>query len=154
MEKLGVPDASMALEAGSLTDYSVRKSDERDRGAIEALYPDAFAEEHLLPVVRAHLRDPSNLPSLVAVQEDASASAGVIDHIAFTHWRLEDRDAKLALLAPLAVAIRVKKHGVSAALIWDGVARLRSMRPGGERPQASGVLQIPAMRRDPALWTP
>ena len=98
----------------------VRESTAADIPGIVALYPRAFPEEDLVPVVRALLEDPPNRMSLVATIDEAIAG-----NVIFTSCGVEDSDAKVALLAPLAVAPDFQKQGIGSALVRDGLRRLK-----------------------------
>ncbi len=102
-----------------MEDWSIRESGPADLAAIEALYPDAFPEEDLLPLVRELLDDRVRVLSLVAIGD-----AGLIGHIAFTECRLPDPRRRPALLGPLAVATNAQRRGVGSALVRAGLKRL------------------------------
>ena len=99
---------------------AIRPGAPDDRNGIEALYPDAFPDEDLLPVVRKLLDMPSGVLSLVAVEDGA-----LVGHVIFTDCGLSDADARLALLGPLGVASARQGQGIGSALVRDGRERLR-----------------------------
>ena len=101
--------------------FTIRESATRDRAAIEALYPAAFPDEDLLPLVRDLLRDPGIAISLVA-----GNNAGVIGNIIFTRGSVAGNEGGAALLAPLAVAPTCQGQGVGTALVREGLRRLES----------------------------
>lgn len=103
--------------SGSL---EVRESARDDAVAIEALYPHAFPDEDLVPLVKALLRDPDNVLSLVATQESK-----VVGHGAFTRCSVTGSDVQAALLGPLAVAPDRQRQGVGSAIIRAGFECLR-----------------------------
>ena len=92
----------------------------QDRAAIEALYPEAFADEDLLPLVGNLLADPGITVSLVAVLGSA-----VVGNIIFTKCSVDGCDTRAALLAPLAVDPAFQGQGIGSALVRDGLQRLR-----------------------------
>jgi putative acetyltransferase len=96
----------------------IRISEPDDLPAIEALYPDAFPSEDLLPLVRALLRDPATM-SLVAC-----AHAVVVGHVMFTRCCIEGSASKIALLGPLAIATAQQRRGIGSDLVRDGLRRL------------------------------
>jgi len=101
--------------------FAIRASGTRDRATIEALYPAAFPDEDLLPLVRDLLRDPAIAISLVA--EDSS---GVIGNIIFTRSSVTGNEGGAALLAPLAVAPTCQGQGIGTALVREGLRRLET----------------------------
>ena len=98
----------------------IRESAVQDRAAIEALYPKAFPDEDLLPLVREQLRDPDRTISLVAVIDST-----VVGNIIFTKCGVSGRTVKGALLAPLAVDPVHQNRGVGSALIQAGLRSLQ-----------------------------
>lgn len=97
----------------------LRDSRSEDLASLERLYPDAFPEEALLPLVRALLQlDPPPL-SIVAARGEAC-----VGHIVFTRCGLGDGPLNAALLGPLAVASAAQKQGLGTALIRSGLDRL------------------------------
>ena len=98
----------------------VRESTTADIPGIVALYPRAFPEEDLVPVVEALLEDPPIRMSLVATMDERIAG-----NVIFTTCGVEGSDAKVALLAPLAVAPDFQKQGIGSALVSDGLRRLK-----------------------------
>lgn len=91
-----------------------------DVAALEQLYPAAFPDEDLLPLVRELLNHKAVL-SLAA-----SADNALIGHIAFTTCSVEGSPLKASLLAPLAVAPARQRQGVGSALIDKGLELLRA----------------------------
>lgn len=100
-------------------DIEIRPSRPEDMASIEKLYPAAFPEEDLLPLVRQLLTEESGILSLVAEAGDAAAG-----HILFTLCAIAGSDARAALLAPLAVAPEWQRKGIGSALIREGLIRL------------------------------
>ena len=91
----------------------------QDLRGIERLYPAAFPDEDLLPLVKSLLPEPAVALSLVALVD-----AQVAGHVAFTHCHVEGSSARLALLAPLAVAPTFQKQGIGTALVRAGLRQL------------------------------
>ena len=98
----------------------VRESVRGDHAAIESIYPAAFPDEDLVPLVRDLLRAPEVAMSLVATL--GSAVAG---HVVFTRCGIEGGDIRAALLGPLAVAPMWQRRGIGSALVRNGLGRLR-----------------------------
>ncbi len=100
----------------------IRPSGPGDRAALQALYPAAFPEEDLLPLLRALIGPPAVARSLVAV-----AGGQVVGHLAMTPCRVGE--SPVALLGPLAVFPRAQRRGVGRALVEAG---LRQAAAAGE----------------------
>jgi putative acetyltransferase len=105
-----------------MTDTSpleIRESTPDDLNALEFLYPAAFPDEDLLPLVKALLHDVPGILSLVATLDSA-----VVGHIVFTPCRIADGPENVALLGPVAVAPDRQRRGVGTTLILAGRERL------------------------------
>lgn len=98
------------------SDIHIRESLPTDREALEELYPAAFPDEDLLPLIRELLDEKENVFSLVAVRDEA-----IIGNIVFTICGVTGRSEKVSLLAPLAVRPDSQKQGVGRALIQEGL---------------------------------
>lgn len=114
----------------------VRESQPSDLAAIETLYPDAFPDEDLLPVVRDLLKEDAIVLSLVAMADGALAG-----HVVFTECGLAGRPDKVALLGPLAVASARQRRGIGSALVRAGLQHL----------EAAGTSQVYVLG-DPAYY--
>ena len=115
----------------------IRESLPEDAEAVRVIYPDAFREEDLLPLVAELLAPGQPVLSLVAVIDGAAAG-----HAAFTHCAVPECGGKAALLGPLAVASARQRQGVGTALISEGLKRL----------EAAGVAQVLVLG-DPAYYS-
>lgn len=91
-----------------------------DAAAIESLYPLAFPDEDLLPLVRDLLRDPAIATSLVG-----TIDAELVGHVIFTHCGVTGSSSKAALLAPLAVAPTSQRQGIGSTLVRAGLEQLK-----------------------------
>jgi putative acetyltransferase len=98
---------------------AIRESGAEDQVAIEAIYPLAFPDEDLLPLLRSLWRQPEDVLSLVAID-----SGDVIGHAMFTRCGLRGRSSTVALLGPVAVSPAKQRGGVGSALIREGCRRL------------------------------
>ena len=99
----------------------IRQSAPGDVAAIEALYPDAFPDEDLLPLVRDLLGEEPAVLSLVGIV--AGALAG---HVIFTTCGVAGRtDTTVALLGPLAVAPARQRQGVGSAIVRVGLREMQ-----------------------------
>ena len=101
------------------TRIELRESAPDDLTAIEAIYPAAFPDEELRPLVRALLRETTGVTSLVACVE-----GDVVGHVVFTLCGVSGRDVRVALLGPLAVKPSHQKQGVGSTLVREGHRRL------------------------------
>lgn len=104
-----------------IDEAEIRESLPTDIAAIEKLYPDAFPDEDLLPVVRELLREGSTVLSLVGITDQT-----LVGHVVFTICSIAGRTDKVALLGPLAVAPNWQRRGIGGALIREGFQRLKS----------------------------
>jgi putative acetyltransferase len=119
-----------------MSEFEIRRSRAEDLPAIEKLYPAAFPEEDLLPLVRQLLTEDAGILSLVA-----EAGGLTVGHILFTLCGISGSEARAALLAPLAVAPEWQRKGIGSALIRDGLTRL----------ERDGVAHVYATRRSRLL---
>jgi len=97
----------------------IRESGPGDASSIDALYPDAFPDEDLLPLVRELLGEASSVLSLVAIIEET-----LVGHVAFTTCAITGTADSAALLGPLAVAASWQRQGVGSTLVGAGLRRL------------------------------
>ncbi len=99
----------------------IRESLADDVAAIEALYPKAFPDEDLLPLVRSLLEEESLVLSLVGMAGEVLAG-----HVLFTTCGLAGKTASVALLGPIAVAPDRQRRGIGGALVRAGLQRLNN----------------------------
>ena len=104
------------------TTPAIRSSTRDDTAALESLYPAAFPDEDLLPIVRELLDDEPIRLSLVSVEHGL-----VIGHVIFTHCGIEGDKVEAALLAPLAVRPGHQRKGIGSAIVQHGLQRLREV---------------------------
>jgi putative acetyltransferase len=98
----------------------IRESTTDDSGQILSLYPQAFPEEDLLPLVDALLVETAVALSLVA-----AIDRRIVGHVIFTRCSTSTSGVDVSLLGPLAVAPASQHQGVGSALVRAGVARVR-----------------------------
>lgn len=97
----------------------IRTAESDDLPAILALYPRAFAEEDLRPVVEALAKLPDGVLSLVE-----QADGGLAGHVMFTTCAAGQGGPAVGLLAPLCVAPERQRQGIGGQLVREGFARL------------------------------
>ena len=100
-------------------DIDIRDSLPSDVSSIETLYPDAFPDEDLLPVVGELLREEAGVLSLVGVADGA-----LVGHVIFTACGVAGSTEEVSLLAPLAVASARQRQGIGSALVRAGLRRV------------------------------
>lgn len=101
-----------------MTEPTLRQSAATDRGAILALYPRAFPEEDLTPLVSTLLSGDWPILSLIQTEDDR-----VLGHLLFTLFDIHDpRDG--ALLGPLCVDPDRQGAGMGGTLLRTGLDRL------------------------------
>lgn len=97
----------------------IRQSTSADTGLIKALYPQAFPDEDLLPVVGELLNEGEAVLSLVAL-----SNGEIAGHVIFTICGIEGGDGKVGLLGPLGVAPAAQQQGTGSALVRTGLEML------------------------------
>lgn len=93
----------------------IRSSTPDDFQNILTIYPLAFPDEELRPLVTDLLTTVSDRLSLVAERDGE-----IIGHAIFTSGWIEGSDAKLGLLGPLTVTPKAQKQGIGTRLIDEG----------------------------------
>ena len=101
----------------------IREGSPDDLPALEALYPAAFPDEDLPPLVRDLFGASDGVSSLVAV----TPGGEIVGHVAFTRCGVDGRSERLELLAPLAVAAARRRRGLGGALVREGLRRLADL---------------------------
>jgi len=101
-------------------DAHLRSIQYSDVASLDQLYPAAFPEEDLLPLVRELTFFPELVTSWVVEINDK-----IIGHIAFTQCSI-GTEGEFSLLGPLAVDPVFQKKGLGKKLIEFGVANLRA----------------------------
>ncbi|MEP3049313.1 MAG: N-acetyltransferase [Roseibium sp.] len=102
---------------------TIRESRSSDLDALMKLYPAAFPDEDLRPIVRSLLSDEIDVLSLVATKNDT-----VVGHVAFTPCTAGESEAPVAMLAPLCVSPSLHKQGIGSALVRQGFQQLREKK--------------------------
>lgn len=114
----------------------IRESVLGDLAAISLLYPKAFPDEDLLPLVRELLQESAVTSSLVGI-----IGSGLVGHILFTKCSVVGSNGEASLLGPLAVAPACQKEGIGSALVRAGLQCLED----------AGVSQVYVLG-DPAYY--
>lgn len=96
----------------------IRDAYSADQAGIEEIYPAAFPDEDLVPLVRSLSTAPQAL-SFVAVTDGS-----VVGHMAMTVCGVESSGSTVALVGPLAVAPGSQRLGYGTALIQAGIQRM------------------------------
>jgi len=99
----------------------IRGSLPADWDALEVLYPAAFPDEDLIPLLRELLSEEDNIISLVAISDGI-----LVGHILFTMCGIAGRSEKVGLLGPVAVSPHIQRQGIGSALIQEGLNKLKS----------------------------
>ena len=102
-----------------LEKLEIRESNRDDLVAIESLYPEAFPDEDLLPLVRGLLID-----AVTAISFVATIERRVVGHAIFTRCGVSGQSVDVALLGPLAVAPAWQRQGIGSAIVRAGLRRL------------------------------
>ena len=97
----------------------VRESVQDDTAAIELLYPEAFPDEDLIPLVRDLLQD-----AVIALSLVGTIDSQVVGHAIFTKCGVIGTSVKAALLGPLAVASTWQRQGIGSAIVRAGLQTL------------------------------
>ena len=97
----------------------IRDSVPGDLCAIESLYPKAFPDEDLLPLVRDLLQETTVTTSIVGVIDSR-----IVGHVIFTKCGVAGNRTDVALLGPLAVAPAWQGQGIGSAIVRAGFKRL------------------------------
>ena len=103
----------------------IRESHAGDVARLEALYPEAFPEEELLPLVRDLLADTAAVTSLVATMYGQ-----IVGHVIFTICGVPDSNVKAAMLGPLGVTPSRQKQGIGSALVRAGLQHVQEAGTG------------------------
>lgn len=98
---------------------SIRDSVQSDLAAIEALYPEAFPDEDLVPIVRDLLHAAQDVVSLVA-----TIGPQIAGHVIFSRCSVSGQEMSAALLAPLAVISAWQRRGIGTAIVHAGLQRM------------------------------
>jgi putative acetyltransferase len=99
-----------------LDELQIRESRPDDSAAIRSLYPEAFPDEDLLPLVRDLLND-----SVVTISFVATIDTRIVGHVIFTRCGVVGNSVNASLLGPLAVAPAWQRKGIGSAIVHFGL---------------------------------
>ena len=119
-----------------LKKIEIRESLPSDIISIEKLYPEAFPDEDLLPLVRELLKEEAFVLSLVGI-----IGGTLVGHVIVTGCSIVGRTEKVALLGPLAIAPSWQQQGIGRTIVRAGLQRLEN----------AGVVQVYVLG-DPAYY--
>ncbi len=114
----------------------IRNTGLEDTAALGQLYPTAFPDEELLPLVLRILTDDVPHHSFACVVD-----GNLLAHCLFTTCGIRQTDGKCALLGPLCVAPTHQRRGIGSKLVTSAIDRL----------SASGYRQVFVLG-DPAYY--
>jgi len=100
-------------------ELEIRESSLEELAAIESLYPEAFPDEDLIPLVRDLLKDTVVAMSLVGIIDTQ-----VVGHVVFTRCGVVGHSVNASLLGPLAVAPAWQRQGIGSAIVQAGFRQL------------------------------
>jgi putative acetyltransferase len=103
----------------------IRKSRREEIPAIESLYPEAFPDENLIPLVRDLLND-----SVVAMSLVGTIDTHIVGHAIFTRCKVVGDSVNATLLGPLVVAPAWHRQGFGTAIVRAGFRELESAGVG------------------------
>ncbi len=101
---------------------TIRETRAPDRAQILELYPDAFPDEDLTPLVAELLTLEQDILSLGGFTGDR-----LVAHVLFTTCRTENDPAPGALLGPLAVSSDLQRQGIGTRLVNAGISKLETL---------------------------
>jgi len=101
---------------------NIRNSTRCEIDAIERLYPEAFPDENLVPLVRDLLSDAEITTSIVA-----EICSKIVGHAIFTKCGVADPEVEVSLLGPLAVVPEYQQRGIGSAIARSGMCQLKDI---------------------------
>ena len=99
-----------------LNKLQIRESGPDDLAVIESLYPKAFPDEDLLPLVRDLLND-----AVVTTSFVGTIDARIVGHVIFTRCGVVGNSVNAALLGPLTVTPEWQRQGIGSAIVHAGL---------------------------------
>ena len=115
----------MVDDKGMSEKFEIREGLPGDLASIEKLYPEAFPDEDLLPLVRQLLKEAPIVLSLVAITDNS-----LVGHVIFTTCSVAASADQVALLAPARRRARLAKAGDRQSNRQSGAATTGRGRHG------------------------
>ncbi|MEP2031483.1 MAG: N-acetyltransferase [Paracoccaceae bacterium] len=115
----------MTMKENKTTGIMIRETTSDDFDEVLALYPQAFPDEELRPIVSALLDGEHETLSLAAFGDDK-----LVAHVLFTFCGMQVDDRNRALLAPLGVIPSHQGLGFGTLIVRAGIARLEKSEIG------------------------
>jgi putative acetyltransferase len=103
----------------------IRESRLEEFAAIESLYPEAFPDEDLIPLVRDLLND-----AMVAMSLVGTIDTQIVGHVIFTRCSVVGDSINASLLGPLVVASAWHRNGIGSAIVQAGFRQLENAGVG------------------------
>ena len=101
------------------SEFEIRKCCSRDSAVILDLYPKAFPDEELRPLVAQLLVEKTDVLSLIA-----RVNQVIVGHALFTICGVSDRREDVSLLGPLGVVPSYQRQGMGSAIVREGLRLL------------------------------
>lgn len=111
----------MEYNSFAMEHISIRLGSREDITNVLSLYPAAFPDEDLLPLVEGLLNADKGVFSLVAVAESK-----IVGHAAMTICGIDGTETTVALLGPIAVLPTMQKQGIGSSLIHNAIETLET----------------------------
>lgn len=103
----------------------IREEAPGDEDAIRALTRDAFRDAPHSSFTEAAIVDALRAAGALALSLVAEADARIVGHVAFSPVRIERAEGAWFGLGPVSVQADHRRRGIGAALVREGLSRLR-----------------------------
>lgn len=104
---------------------TIRPETPEDAAAIGAITTDAFAGAAHASGTEAAIVDALRVAGALTLSLVAEEDGAVVGHVAFSPVRVDGRDVAWFALGPVAVRPDRQGRGIGAALVREGIARMR-----------------------------
>ncbi len=105
--------------------FDIRETIAEDFAKVLSLYPLAFPDEELRPVVSALMEGEYDVLSMAAFESDE-----LVAHVLFTRFDQPQQGQRCALLAPLGVIPSHQKKGLGSLIVRAGLEQLTELSVG------------------------